>query len=60
MRVQNPQLNWLIQWSVMTNSKLFTPFEVTHFHDGKHTNADHPAEVTVENVSTATNSGCPL
>ncbi|OBT88366.1 hypothetical protein VE02_02348 [Pseudogymnoascus sp. 03VT05] len=37
-------------WSVMTNSELFTPFEITHFHDGKHTNADHPAEVTVENT----------
>ncbi|ELR05568.1 hypothetical protein GMDG_07488 [Pseudogymnoascus destructans 20631-21] len=37
-------------WSVMTNSELFTPFEITHFHDGKHTNADHPASVTVENT----------
>lgn len=39
----------------MTNDELFTPFEVTHFHDGKHTNADHPAGVEVENVSTSTN-----
>lgn len=34
----------------MTNDKLFTPFEITHFHDGKHTNADHPAPVDIENV----------
>lgn len=43
----------------MTNSKLFTPFEVTHFHDGKHTNADHPAAVEIENVRASTHLGCP-
>ncbi|KFY34438.1 hypothetical protein V494_06773 [Pseudogymnoascus sp. VKM F-4513 (FW-928)] len=39
-----------LNWSVMTNDKLFTPFEITHFHNGKHTNADHPAGVQVENT----------
>ncbi|KFY94168.1 hypothetical protein V498_04012 [Pseudogymnoascus sp. VKM F-4517 (FW-2822)] len=39
-----------LNWSIMTNDELFTPFEVTHFHDGKHTNADHPAGVEVENT----------
>ncbi|KFY31478.1 hypothetical protein V493_01075 [Pseudogymnoascus sp. VKM F-4281 (FW-2241)] len=39
-----------LNWSVMTNNELFTPFEITHFHNGKHTNADHPAGVEIENT----------
>jgi hypothetical protein len=35
----------------VTNDKLVTPFEITHFHDGKHTSADHAGGVEVENVS---------
>jgi hypothetical protein len=38
----------------MTNSELFTPFAITHFHDGKHTNADHPDAVEISNVSNTT------
>lgn len=45
------QLTWPLQWTVVTNDKLVTPFEVTHFHDGKHTSADHTGGVEVENVS---------
>lgn len=34
----------------MTNDELFTPFAITHFHEGTHSNADHPDAVDVANV----------
>ncbi|KFY46680.1 hypothetical protein V495_02313 [Pseudogymnoascus sp. VKM F-4514 (FW-929)] len=39
-----------LNWTVVTNDKLVTPFEITHFHDGKHTSADHTGGVEVENT----------